>query len=157
MGTWTLACRRSVFHRVSMPTPELRHLSREECFEHLVRERLGRVSVRIGEFPAILPVNYLLHNDDIVVRTAPGTKLSAASMGVLVGFEIDGASNDHRAGWSVLVVGHAAKIREPGPLEQVRRLPLEAWAPGDRDDYIRIPCEHVSGRAFDSHDGIVEG
>ena len=132
----------------SVSSIPLRHLSREECLELLRRERLGRVTVKIGELPAILPVNYVLLEEDIVIRTAPGTKLSAALMGLLVGFEIDGATNDHRAGWSVLVVGHSSKIREPAPLEQVRRLPLEPWAPGTRDHFVKIRTEHVSGRAF---------
>lgn len=61
------------------PLP-LRHLSRGECLELLHRERLGRVTVKIGELPAILPVNYVLLEEDIVIRTAPGTKHSAALM-----------------------------------------------------------------------------
>jgi uncharacterized protein len=125
----------------------LRRLSREECFEFLGRERLGRVAVRIGALPAILPVNYAMFEGDVVIRTAPGTKLSAAIMGVRVGFEIDGA-NGPTSGWSVLVVGSASEIRDAASLERVRRLPLESWAPGARDHFVRIPAEQVSGRAF---------
>jgi uncharacterized protein len=130
-----------------MDIGSLRHLTREECLDRLGREQLGRVAVQIGPLPAILPVNYRLFEGDVVVRTAPGTKLSAAIMGVRVAFEVDRA-NGATDGWSVLVVGHAAEIREAAVLEQVRRLPLEAWAPGTRDHYVRIPAEHVSGRAF---------
>ncbi len=131
-----------------MTMSALRTLSREECFVHLHRGRLGRVSVKIGELPAILPVNYAVLDEDIIIRTAPGTKLSVAMMGVQTAFEIDGATLAPRSGWSVLVVGHAVRIREPGPLDAVRALPLDNWAPGAHDDYFRIPCEHVSGRSF---------
>jgi nitroimidazol reductase NimA-like FMN-containing flavoprotein (pyridoxamine 5'-phosphate oxidase superfamily) len=124
------------------------YLTREECLELLEGTRLGRVSVSIGALPAILPVNYAVSDDAIVFRTAPGTKLSAAVMGSVVGFEIDGGSDDGTAGWSVLVVGRAIEVREPSTIERLRALPLRQWAPGDRDNFVRIPLTHVSGRAF---------
>jgi nitroimidazol reductase NimA-like FMN-containing flavoprotein (pyridoxamine 5'-phosphate oxidase superfamily) len=126
----------------------LRRLSREECIGLLGSRRLGRVSVSIGALPAILPVNYVLWDDVILFRTAPGTKLSAALMGTVVGFEVDDAADDLSAGWSVLVVGHATEIRDLQTLEVVRQLPLASWAPSGRDYFVRISTEHVSGRAF---------
>jgi uncharacterized protein len=126
----------------------LTYLSREECLDLLRRRRLGRVSVSIGALPAILPVTYTVWNDEIVFRTAPGTKLSAAVMGSVVGFEIDGSADDGTAGWSVLIVGHAIEVRDQVTLEQLRSLPLQPWAPGHRDNFVRIPITHVSGRAF---------
>jgi uncharacterized protein len=130
------------------PVDSLRHLSHEECHRLLETRRLGRVSVSIGALPAILPVNYVLWGDAIVFRSAPGTKLSAALMGSVVGFEVDDVYDDRRGGWSVLIVGHATEIRDAATLEVVRRLPLETWAPGKRDLFVSIPTEHISGRAF---------
>jgi nitroimidazol reductase NimA-like FMN-containing flavoprotein (pyridoxamine 5'-phosphate oxidase superfamily) len=106
--------------------------------------------VSIGALPAILPVIYAVWDDSIVFRTAPGTKLSAAVMGTVVGFEIDDAAEDLSAGWSALVVGHASEIRDDETLEVVRHLALASWAPGERDYFVRISTEHVSGRAFGS-------
>ena len=97
---------------------------------------------------AILPVNYVLWNGKILFRTAPGTKLTAALMGAVVGFEVDDMSDDHSGGWSVLVVGHAIEIRDLEELQRVRDLPLETWAPGQRDRFVNIATENVSGRAF---------
>jgi nitroimidazol reductase NimA-like FMN-containing flavoprotein (pyridoxamine 5'-phosphate oxidase superfamily) len=131
-----------------LPVDSLRRLSHDECLHLLAGRRLGRVSVSIGALPAILPVNYVLWNDDVVIRTAPGTKLSAALMGAVVGFEVDDTTDDPAGGWSVLVVGHASEIRNLAVLERVRELPLETWAPGQRDRFVSIPTEHVSGRAF---------
>jgi hypothetical protein len=102
----------------------------------------------MGALPAILPVKYLLWDDDILFRTAPGTKLSAALMGAVVGFEVDDTDDDMSRGWSVLVVGHANAVRDQATLDRVRRLPLQAWAAGERDHFVRIPTEHISGRAF---------
>jgi nitroimidazol reductase NimA-like FMN-containing flavoprotein (pyridoxamine 5'-phosphate oxidase superfamily) len=128
----------------------LRRLSREECVRLLTTRQLGRVSVSIGALPAILPVNYVLWRDNIVFRSAPDTKLSAALMGAVVGFEVDDVYDERRGGWSVLIVGHATEIRDAATLEIVRRLPLESWAPGERDLFVSIPTEHISGRAFGS-------
>jgi nitroimidazol reductase NimA-like FMN-containing flavoprotein (pyridoxamine 5'-phosphate oxidase superfamily) len=131
-----------------MPVDTLRHLSRDECLGLLAGRQLGRVSVSIGALPAILPVNYVLCDGGVVVRTAPGTKLSAALVGAVVGFEIDDVSPDRAAGWSVLVVGNAVEIRDDTGLRLVRGLPLTSWAPGTRDRFVRIPTDHMSGRAF---------
>ena len=114
----------------------------------LGHEALGRVSVSIGALPLILPVNYSLFDGAIVLRTAPGTKLSAALTGTVVGFEIDGVDTGHTAGWSVLVIGHAHEIRHESALERVRALPLESWSPDHREHFVQISIEQVSGRAF---------
>jgi uncharacterized protein len=102
----------------------------------------------MGALPAILPVQYLLWDDDVVFRTAPGTKLTAALLGAVVGFEIDGTEDDLSHGWSVLVVGHATEVRDPATLALARQLPLQPWSAAERDHFVRIPTEHMSGRAF---------
>ena len=137
-----------------MPELPLRRLSPEECFDLLGREQLGRVAVSIGALPVILPVNYVVFEGSIVLRTAPGTKLSAALMGAVVGFEIDSMAPDHASGWSVLVVGHAHEVRDDATLERLRRLPLASWGPDHRDHFVEIPIERVSGRAFGPVPGL---
>jgi hypothetical protein len=95
-------------------------------------------------------MNYALSGSAIVLRTAPGTKLTGALMDGVVGFEVDRVSTDNTSGWSVLVFGHASEIRDGTTLVHVHGLPLESWAPGERDHFITIPIELVSGRAFGS-------
>jgi nitroimidazol reductase NimA-like FMN-containing flavoprotein (pyridoxamine 5'-phosphate oxidase superfamily) len=131
-----------------VPDDPLRCLSQEECVGLLGRKQLGRVAVSIGALPAILPVHYTVFEESIVLRTAPGTRLSAALMGAVVGFEIDGTDTTLASGWSVLVVGLAHEIRDDATLERLRRLPLEPWVADHRDHFVGIPIEHVSGRAF---------
>jgi uncharacterized protein len=137
-----------------MPGDPLRHLSQEECVGLLGGEHLGRVAVSIGALPVILPVNYTVFDGALVLRTAPGTKLSAALIGAVVGFEIDSTDPHHASGWSVLVVGHAREIRDDATLERLRRLPLESWIADHRDHFVEIPIEHVSGRAFGQVPGL---
>lgn len=125
-------------------------LTDEECFERLASTSVGRVSVRIGDAPAILPVNYALLGRDIVFRTDPGTKLSGAVMGVQVAFEIDETTHATTA-WSVLVVGYSEEVRDAATLDAVAQLGLEPWADGDRDNVVRIRTRRVTGRALGAH------
>lgn len=135
-----------------MTLDRLEPLSEEQCFELLRSGFLGRVGVSMGGTPVVLPVNYALLERDIVFRSAPGTKLSAAVLGTRVAFEVDDADPLYRAGWSVLVIGHADEIRDEQTLAAARELPLRAWAGGDRDHYVRIEAEHVSGRRLGADD-----
>jgi nitroimidazol reductase NimA-like FMN-containing flavoprotein (pyridoxamine 5'-phosphate oxidase superfamily) len=109
---------------------------------------LGRVGVTLDAQPAIFPVNFAVLDDEVVFRTAPGTKLCAATVHHIVAFEIDEATADGSSGWSVLVVGHAAQIRQPAMLGRARALGLQTWAPGERDYFVKISTERLSGRAY---------
>src|SRR3546814_16284954 len=64
-------------------------LSEEEARELLDHSEIGRVGVTMGAIPAIFPVNYAIVDDLIVFRTAPGSKLSAATEGAVVAFAVD--------------------------------------------------------------------
>jgi len=129
-----------------MKGPSGETLSVEECLELLRSAGLGRVAVRIGDAPAILPVNFALLDEEVVFRTDPGTKLTAALMGVRVAFEADHADPATRAGWSVLVVGRAEEIRDRSTLERVDTLDLEPWVAEAPDFVVRIRTERITGR-----------
>ncbi len=131
-----------------MDVDSLRPLGREECSVRLREARLGRVAVTVGAQPAIFPVNFAVLDGEVVFRTAPGTKLCAATAHHIVAFEVDGVNADGSSGWSVLVVGHAAQIRHPAMLERARALGLQTWAPGERDYFVKISTEQLSGRAY---------
>jgi nitroimidazol reductase NimA-like FMN-containing flavoprotein (pyridoxamine 5'-phosphate oxidase superfamily) len=124
----------------------LETLTREECLALLATESLGRVGVRVGETQAILPVNFVLHEDDIVFRTDPGMKLMAAVLRTKVVFEADHVEPEQRHGWSVNVVGHIEELRTRAEREPILALPLGPWAEGVRDNVVRIRSEQVSGR-----------
>ena len=114
----------------------------------LSTERLGRVGVTLEALPAILPVNYALLGDNIIFRSAPGGKLTAALTGSVVAFEVDASKPDHTSAWSVMIVGHSQWLADGTALAQAKRLPLSPWAPGSRDYFVRITPELVSGRRY---------
>ena len=121
-------------------------LTKQECFELLAGQQLGRVVLVDDRGPLALPVNYVVDQHSVLFRTDEGTKLEVASRGARVAFEVDGAEEATRTGWSVLVRGEAVEVTDPAELARVRQLPLSPWAPGARTRYVRILPTVLTGR-----------
>lgn len=132
------------------PRGHLQVLPRTECLALLATATVGRLGVSIAALPVILPVNYCLHDDAVVIRTIPGTKLDAATTQAVVAFEVDDHDADGTAGWSVLVQGVAEEVTDPAELEGLQALPLRAWAfpSGEAHRFLRIHTAFISGRSF---------
>ena len=123
-------------------------LEREECLRLLAGEEVGRIGVVAGGHPLILPVNYVLDGDQVVFRTAPGTKLQAACR-TAVAFEVDRFDRARHAGWSVVVQGVAEEVTsfsDPAVLARLDRLHLVPWAEGDKPNVVRIVPRVITGR-----------
>jgi nitroimidazol reductase NimA-like FMN-containing flavoprotein (pyridoxamine 5'-phosphate oxidase superfamily) len=129
-----------------MTSRNLEVLTREECLRLLHTQVLGRVAVRFGEAPSVLPVIFTMLDDDVVFRTDPGTKLSAALMHTTAAFEVDDADPEARTGWSVLVVGPIEEIDDGPSLARIDALGLDPWVAGARNRTLRIRTRTVTGR-----------
>jgi nitroimidazol reductase NimA-like FMN-containing flavoprotein (pyridoxamine 5'-phosphate oxidase superfamily) len=134
-----------------MTSRNLEVLTREECLRLLPTQMLGRIAVRLGEAPSILPVLFAMLDDDVVFRTDSGTKLSAAVMRAVVAFEVDDADPATRTGWSVLVVGPVEAVEDPATLARIDALGLEQWVDSGRDRVLRIHTRTVTGRRIPPH------
>lgn len=131
----------------------LEKLSREECLRLLEARSVGRVGITLSALPVIFPVNFAVMDGDVVFRSSPGSKLTAAAQRAVVAFEVDDVDNMYHAGWSVLIVGPAYEIIDGTELEKAHALPLTPWAPGTKGHFIRIRSEIVSGRRVGTWDG----
>jgi uncharacterized protein len=121
-------------------------LSEEQALRLLAGGEVGRVGITLGALPAIFPVNYRLIGGEIVFRTAPGSKMSAATEGAVVAFEVDDYQLTDRSGWSVLVVGPAEVSDDPELVSKVADARLQPFADGERTTVVRIKPTFVSGR-----------
>lgn len=121
-------------------------LTKAECFELLAGEHLGRVAVVDDRGPVVFPVNFVLDRHTVVFRTEEGTKLHAAIRGSRVCFEADRTDQAARTGWSVIVRGEITEVTDPDELARLRELPLQVWAPGTRDRYVRVLPAVLTGR-----------
>ena len=129
-------------------SPEFVELDAAECYRLLALHEIGRLGVNAEHYPLIVPVNYALDRDVIVIRTHPGPTLTAA-VHANVSFEVDEIDRRTRSGWSVLVRGLAEELTSAHGVELVERTQasgVRPWAPGERGRWVRIIPQAVSGR-----------
>ena len=120
----------------------------DECYALLAGHEVGRIGLVVGRQPLVLPVNYGMDGRTIIVRTHPGTTLSAARHAD-VAFEVDDIDRAHRSGWSVLVRGLAEEVDSAHRSDLVARthaVGVQPWAPGEHGNWLRITPQAVSGR-----------
>ena len=75
--------------------------------------------------PRIVPVNYSLHGDAIVFRTAPYSELSTYGWDTDLAFEVDHLDYEAHQGWSVVAIGRAHVVDDPDEVQRIRR----EWEP----------------------------
>jgi len=130
----------------SATVPVIRFLDEARCLTLLGECRVGRVAVLVSGVPHVVPVNYAMFDGAIVFRSGTGTKLHAAIESQPVSFEVDRIDEATRTGWSVLVSGTATVVTDGDERRRIDALDLEPWAPGTRDELVRVRADLVSGR-----------
>jgi nitroimidazol reductase NimA-like FMN-containing flavoprotein (pyridoxamine 5'-phosphate oxidase superfamily) len=134
-------------------------LDRRECLRLLATASVGRVGLTSGSLPRILPVNFWLVGDRIVIRTRLGSKLEAALRNAVVAFEADDFDVVDHSGWSVLVTGMASEIAD-SELDDADRLQVPHRVPGRDGRLVAISTGLVSGRrivAGHTDDSVLPG
>lgn len=122
-------------------------LSTEECVELLRRESVGRVAFTTSDGPRIVPVNYTLTDNAIIIRTSPYSELGTQAVGARVAFEVDELDHEHLRGWSVVAIGRAELIEDADELRDVRaQADPEPWPTGVRNLYLRLLWRELTGR-----------
>ena len=101
-----MPCRESPAPAPAACERALRTLSPAECYGLLEAGGIGRVGFSSADGIKMLPVNFAVAGKTIIFRTAPDTLLAVYANG-WVSFEADHLDQAHRAGWSVLLHGHA--------------------------------------------------
>ena len=127
--------------------PTTRQLSRAECLSLLESAPWGRLAVIVGDRPQIFPVNYVVVDAGILIRTGSGTKLSAAAGGV-VAFQVDGLAPVSAAAWSVHVNGLAVEVTDVREIIRLTPGLAEPWEDGAKPHLLRIEIEEITGVSF---------
>lgn len=117
-----------------------------ECKRLLVTASVGRLGYSTSNEQRIVPMNYVLANDHLVVRTASDNEVAHFARDRAVAFEVDDIDKFLQSGWSVLVSGTAEEL----PRAALRAMDVgetpEPWAAGVRALYLQIPLTRVTGR-----------
>jgi nitroimidazol reductase NimA-like FMN-containing flavoprotein (pyridoxamine 5'-phosphate oxidase superfamily) len=120
----------------------LEEIPRDECLKLLASCPVGRLAVGLpGAPPLVVPVNYMLDGEIVVLRSDPGEKV-VQLRGSPVSFQIDQIDPSRRTGWSVLVQGVAYAATKT----EIEHLDVDPWAPGEKSQWVRIVPASITGR-----------
>lgn len=135
-----------------MNEPDLRFraLPAGTCRDRLRGSTIGRVGWTSRKGPQILPVTFLVRDNQVVFRTDARGPLASLQGGEPVVFEVDDFDATTRCGWSVVVRGRAYSTQRS---ERADRLWREAdpvpWAGGQRTLFVSITLDEISGRSVE--------
>ena len=120
-------------------------LSPEQAWDFLRRHELGRLAHRLGEDLTIVPVNYSVAGQRLLIRTAQGSKLLGVVMHPRVAFEVDeiGATS----ATSVIARGTATQLSER-EVTDTEALQPRPWIDTPKYEVIAIDLHEISGRTF---------
>jgi transcriptional regulator with XRE-family HTH domain len=134
--------------RLDQP-PQITRLVPAECHRLIAPGGVGRIGLSTTTGPVVLPVNFAVVDGTIVIRTAGGTMIEGHA-DEMVALEVDHIDDALHEGWSVLVRGQAHRVSHPAELRRVRQLAaLYPWPGGDREVYVRIIPDHITGRRLE--------
>ncbi len=121
-------------------------LSWHECLRLLASAPVGRIVYSDQALPAVQPVDFVVDDETVVVRTDDGSRLARAVERAVVAFEADEYDPVAGSGWSVTVVGECSEIEEPGQVERLSALVPKHWARDGGHRFVRISLAGVTGR-----------
>jgi uncharacterized protein len=125
----------------------LETLSFDTCLRLLASVPVGRVGFMADGEVQVLPVNHLVDGQDVIFRTAHGSKLSATEGQKPITFEVDDYDERTHSGWSVVVNGRAEPVDEDAEVDRLARGGLRPWVSNvEHPFWIRIRPTSVTGR-----------
>lgn len=133
----------------------LTDLTAEASLRLLGSISLGRIVFTAHALPAIRPVNHIVDNGTIIIRSHLGAAIVSAAQapdGVVVAYEADTIDLADHLGWSVIVIGLAQQVTDPAEIRRYQGL-LRPWVAGRMDYVIRIRPELVTGFRLTSGEG----
>ena len=131
---------------LTQPPSGAQRLDDAEAMRLLASIDYGRVVFTLTALPAIRPVNHLVDEGRIIIRTRLTSAISAAvrsAEGVVVAYEADSFDPRTRTGWSVVVTGRAHTVTDPEQVLRYEQL-LDPWV-NYADTVIAIEPGLVTG------------
>lgn len=126
-----------------MTALRMTELDRHEALRLLGTVGLGRIVFTEFAMPAVRPVNHILDDGDIIIRTHTGAALLSA-VDTVVAYEADQIEPDEHTGWSVVVTGFVRAIKDPAVVARYEQV-LKPWVERNMDQVLRIHPEIVDG------------
>lgn len=113
------------------------------CEQRLRAGGVGILALVGASAPILRPVNFVLHERSIVMRTGEGRILESAARGEAASFVVSEIDRFEHTGWSVVVSG---KLTHPEASETLASVPLRAWARAEKQHFVALSIDELSGR-----------
>jgi uncharacterized protein len=128
-------------------TGTIQELGRDECLVLMATERLGRLGVVVDGVPLVIPMQFVLDGETVVLLTNKGAKTLHVPL-TTVSFAVDCVDWDNGVGWSVLIQGLGEDISTSidEQSEHLRSLVTHSWAPPPADRWLKIIPRTITGR-----------
>ncbi|MFI2435918.1 pyridoxamine 5'-phosphate oxidase family protein [Streptomyces sp. NPDC018693] len=108
---------------------------------------VGRIVFTRGALPAVRPVNHIVDDGDIIIRTHEDAALVARARqngAGVVAFEADEIDPVRHLGWSVVATGYCRLVTDPAQIARYSAL-LQPWSDQQMDQVVRIRPELITG------------
>lgn len=134
----------------SHPMPrDVVELDHDEAIRLLASIDHGRVVFTRDALPAIRPVNHIVDDGQVIVRTRLASNVSrsvrsSADATVVVAYQADDLDAQQRIGWSVVVTGLATIVTDPERVGRYEEM-LRPWVNMAMDTVIAIEPQIVAG------------
>lgn len=123
----------------------LQELSVEECWELAPGNGLARIGWNAPGGPVVIPVNHVVRDDTVWIRTSAHSQLAEQVDESQVAVLVDEIDSETHVGWSVQFKGRAAVLyREEQVPPEV--LTLRPWPAEPRPLWIKLAPTEVNGR-----------
>ena len=129
-----------------IPSRQAVELTTEESWRLLSGVSLGRIVFSQHAMPAIRPVNHLVDNETVIIRSHLGAAIvgRVTGDGAVVCYEADDIDPGRHTGWSVIVTGMARLVQDPAAVRRYKEL-LTPWADVQMDYVIAITPQVITG------------
>jgi hypothetical protein len=133
---------------VTQPPENSRKVDPVAAMRLLASASHGRVVFTLNALPAIRPVNHLVDDGQIIIRTRLTTAISTAlrlrsSGELVVAYEADSFDEETKTGWSVVVTGRARTVTDPERVSRYEQL-LHPWV-NHASEVVAIDPDIVTG------------
>lgn len=121
----------------------MRELAAHQSLRLLRSVSLGRIAFTAHAMPEIRPVNHIVDDENIIIRSHVGAAI-LSTHGQIVCYEADVLDLETHLGWSVIVLGRADVIQNPAEVERYNRT-VRPWVDRHMDYVVRIHPRTITG------------
>ena len=123
----------------------LQALTPEEARSLLASSHVGHIGISSKALPQVVPVQYVVDGDNIVIRTHVGSALSDATHDSVVAFEVDGPPLPSVPTWSVHVNGVAVHVPDES-IDSAASSALPSWPADHVAHLVYVSIDLISGQ-----------